>query len=294
MGIERKLQADIAAGAIDAAVGTARRFQAVPIDPVVLHTSQHISIRLFPLDIVARVVSADDPEATSRLAREIEVARYLVGKSAPVVGPSTLLPAGPHIQHGFALTFWKFVEHGAADTDNPEHIARSAEALARVHNELAGYRGELPELWTKLDHCQDMMASESALPALRSVDRAFLRAAFDHLRASLKSLTLKAVPLHGDAHLGNAFITPGGAALWNDFDDVCLGPREWDIGSLPDTDVAAFEPVNRDLLAVMQCLRSACVSIWCWDQHDNPEKREAAEFHLERLRSSPLLERLPS
>ena len=75
-------------------------------------------------------------------------------------------------------------------------------------------------------------------------------------------------------------------ARWNDFEDVCLGPREWDIGYLPGIDLAAFEPVNRDLLSVLNYLRSLCVSVWCWDKYHIPEKRKAALYHLEYLKES--------
>jgi hypothetical protein len=79
-------------------------------------------------------------------------------------------------------------------------------------------------------------------------------------------------------------MTPEGAR-YGDFEKVNLGPREWDIGCLPpDTDLTAFEPVNRDALAVLGDLRSICVSVWCWAKYDMPEKREAAEYHLGYLK----------
>jgi hypothetical protein len=86
------------------------------------------------------------------------------------------------------------------------------------------------------------------------------------------------------------FITVHGAR-WNDLEDVCLGPREWDLSSFPETDLSAFEPVNRDLLSTSRYLRSLCVVVWCSEKCDVPEKREAAEYHLEYLRASGLFER---
>ena len=69
-----------------------------------------------------------------------------------------------------------------------------------------------------------------------------------------------------------------------DFEGVSLGPREWDIGSLPNVDLTAFEPINRDVLSALSVLRSLCVSVWCWAKYDMPEKREAAEYHLQYLK----------
>ena len=280
----------ISSRAVEAATRLAQRLRIPCRDPIILHESLHISIRLFPLDVVARAVSIGDQEATNRLTREICIARHLARNDAPVVGPSTEVPGGPHIQEGFAFTLWKFVEHVAADDDNAEHVGRAAEALRRVHQQLDGFAGELPDFWTKIDHCRRLLDTETALPALGATERALLQTAFDRLRALVASLPANAVPIHGDAHLGNVFITRDGA-LWNDLEDVCLGPREWDIVWLPVADLSAFEPINRDLLSALRYLRSLCVSVWCWEKYDRPEKREAAEYHLRYLRESGLFER---
>jgi hypothetical protein len=79
------------------------------------------------------------------------------------------------------------------------------------------------------------------------------------------------------------FITSEGAR-YSDFERVSLGPREWDIGFLPDIDLTQFDAVNLDLLSVLSDLRSLCVSVWCWAKYEMPEKREAAEFHLGYLK----------
>jgi aminoglycoside phosphotransferase (APT) family kinase protein len=275
--------------AVDAAIRLAYRLGVRCAEPVVLHQSQRSSIRLFPLNIVARAVSIHDQEATRRLSREIEVARHLAKSAAPIVRPAAELPAGPHVQDDFALTLWEFVEHVAADDENAAHVARAAEALHRLHRALAAFPGELPDFRDKVAHCRRMLESEAMQPALRAADRDFLRGAFDRLRASMDGLPASAVPIHGDAHFGNVFITTDGAR-WNDFEDVCLGPREWDLSGFPDADLGAFEPINRDLLTTLRYLRSLCVVVWCSEQYDMPEKREAAEYHLRYLRASGLFE----
>jgi Phosphotransferase enzyme family len=127
------------------------------------------------------------------------------------------------------------------------------------------------------------------LPALGATDRTFLLTAFDQLRARVTSLPTNAVPIHGDAHLGNVFMTRDGAR-WNDLEDVCMGPHEWDIAWLPEANLSAFEPVNRDLLAACHYLRSLCASVWCWERYDIPEKREPADYHLAYLRESGLFQ----
>jgi hypothetical protein len=51
--------------------------------------------------------------------------------------------------------------------------------------------------------------------------------------------------------------------------------------------------LNRDALVVLGYLRSLCVSVWCWDLADIPEKREAAEYHLNYLREQASAGRIP-
>jgi Ser/Thr protein kinase RdoA (MazF antagonist) len=275
--------------AVEAVTRLAHRFGIGRVDPVILHESRRVTIRLFPLNVVARAVSIDDHEATSRLSREIEVARHLAKSAVPIVGPAAQLQAGPHIQDGFAFTLWEFVEHIAADGDNAAHVVRAVEALHRLHQALAAFPGELPDFQDKMDHCRRMLESETMMPALRAADRDFLRRAFDRLRASMAGLPMSAVPIHGDTHFGNLFITADGAR-WNDLEDACLGPREWDLSSFPEADLSAFEPINRDLLCALHYLRSLCVVVWCSEKYDMPEKREAAAYHLQYLRASGLFE----
>jgi hypothetical protein len=277
-------QAQISTRAMQAAIWVARRLGIDCIDPIILHHSQHVSIRLFPSDVVARVLKAKQPEADKLLRRELAIARHLVQKAAPIVGPTADFPAGPYFHDGFGLTLWRFVEHVAADFEDREHVASAAKALRRVHDALVDFPGELPSFEIKIDQCRTWLSDESALPALSVADRTFLLAVYGRVIAALDALPLKLVPIHGDAGAHNVFITSQGA-YYSDFENVSLGPREWDIGFLPpDIDLTAFEPVNRDLLSVLADLRSVCVSVWCWAKHDMPEKREAAEYHLGYLK----------
>lgn len=260
----------------------ARRLGVGHVNPVVLHTSQHVSILLLPAGLVTRAVR-DDAQSLDRLRRELLVGQHLAARGAPSVEPAAEVPYGPHFSDGFAMTFWEFVSHVPADEDNTEHTARAAAALSRVHQALADFPFELPNFWAKIDQCRNLLQTSSALPALALRDRQFLLSVYSSLRTALDRLPVQLVPILGDAHLGNVFITCDGA-LWNDFEDACLGPREWDIGFLPELELAAFEPLNRDTLVALGYLRSLCVSVWCWALAEIPEKREAAEYHLGYLR----------
>jgi len=277
-------QSEFLAGASAAAAEVSRRLGVGCVHPVVLHVSQHVSIRLLPTGLVARAVR-DDALSRERLHRELSVAQHLSARGAPSVGLAAGVPPGPHFSDGFAVTLWEFVSHVPADEANAEHTARAAAALSRVHQALADFPSGLPNFWAKIDQCRNLLQTPSALPGLAPGDRRFLLSVYSSVRTALGRLPVRLAPILGDAHLGNVFITSDGA-LWNDFEDACLGPREWDIGFLPERELAAFEPLNRDVLTELGYLRSFCVSVWCWALADIPEKREAAEFHLGYLRES--------
>jgi Ser/Thr protein kinase RdoA (MazF antagonist) len=277
----------LATETLDAAVQEALRAAhqvGIPVnEPCVLHNSRHVSIHLRPSKVVARVARIDATLSMQRIEREVAIARQLILRGAPIVGPVTRAPAGPFFSNGFGVTFWTYTEHVPADPENGAHVAGAADALRRMHAALAGYPAKLPPFMAKIEECGDVLMHPSALPALPLVDRNFLLAVYRQVRRKLETLPIIAVPIHGDAGAHNVFITPSGAR-YGDFEDVCVGPREWDIASLPDVDLASFEPVNRQLLAILRDLRSLCVSVWCWEHYNVPEKRDAAHYHLGYLR----------
>jgi len=250
--------------------------------PVILRDSNHTSIHLGPFPIVARVMAAPAVRgAGGRLGSELSVAKHLARAGAPVVAPSVDIPPGPHFEGDWAMTLWEYVAHRPAEEgDGPV----AAEALREIHRALAAYAGQLPSFATALDGCRRLLLEETALPALDRVDKAFLLAEHDRLRGLPAMGAIVPGAIHGDPHLGNVLMTPGGPR-WTDWESACVGPLEWDLASLPETALAAVPAVNRELLAVLGDLRSVCVAVWCWAEPDRaPEKREAAEYHLRRLR----------
>ena len=157
------------------------------------------------------------------------------------------------------------------------------EALREIHVALATYPGRLPSFTVAIDSCRRLLQEGTALPALPARDKDFLLVEHDRLRMLLAAAAVTPVPVHGDPHLGNVLITSSGP-LWTDWEPACVGPLEWDHSCLPGT--SAVSPiVDQEMLALLRDLRSVCVAVWCWADPDRaPEKREAAEFHLHRLR----------
>jgi streptomycin 6-kinase len=248
------------AESIEAAGRVADRLGLGAIDPVPLHISDHVTLRLMSTPAVARIKPA---LAAATMRRELAVVAYLTEKGAPVV-PAL---SGAHVEQGSVLSFWQWVPHQPADPESENHRRLAAESLHHVHHAFADYPGNLPSLEDKAEGCRALLR-EAPLPALGDADRRFLLKTAELLRSPMQ----EAVPIHGDAGLHNLFITESGA-LWSDFAAACRGPRGWDYAALGGNNV----PLLSDL-------RSFCVSVWCWSQAEHPEKRETADYHLAILK----------
>lgn len=190
--------------------------------PRVIRDLSNILVHLAPTPVVARVATTTTvvrrDGAREWLARELEVATYLAAQDGAVVPPATELPAGPHIEDGFAITFWRLVE----PAPRPPSQAAAASALRGLHDRLRGFAGVLPAL-------------DSVLEEARAViERGALTVLDEPLRAAREAIEDRSLPLralHGDAHAGNLLDTPSGL-LWTDFEDACEGPVEWDLACL--------------------------------------------------------------
>jgi hypothetical protein len=259
---------------------TGRRGSGVNPDPVVLYRSRRICLLLPEIATVARIALADAASLAAS-ARELAVARYLSERGAPVVAPSGAMPSAPYVEEGMTVTLWPHIDHVQADYADHREIARAAHALRRVQDALADYPGELPSYARRIEECAALLRRPEALPDVASHDRIFLMRTYERLSKAVVAFDIRAAPLHGDAHMGNVFMTPGGP-LWTDFETACLGPREWDASGVPHP--AAFQPLDPALYAIMLEMRSLCVVIWCSTLGADPRKRAAAEFQLARLK----------
>jgi hypothetical protein len=270
--------------AIRASLVVANRLGLTGVDPLILKDSNHTNIHLLPFAIVARVSQIATSDTILALARELAIAHHLADAGTPTVTPTPDVPPGPYVDQGMALTLWQYESHAYATDDD---AAAAATALQAVHRSLATYAGELPSFTKAIDSCRRSLEDAATLPALSSADRAFLCTEHDRLRALLASFVVSPRALHGDPHLGNLLMTSSGPR-WADWESACIGPLEWDLSCLPDATLDVFGDVDGELLALVRDLRSVCVAVWCWADPDRaPEKREAAEFHLQRLRDRP-------
>jgi Ser/Thr protein kinase RdoA (MazF antagonist) len=210
------------------AVATAHGLRAT--EPRVLSSRSNLLVHLSPAPVVARVATSTAalrPDVAAHFERELAVARFLAERGAPVVPPSDLLPPGPHRHEGLVLSFWRYVEGEPATALTPAELGR---ALGVLHEALREFRGVLPLLGPPVVEVAagiDELEREAALtPAVL----ARLRDAHARVAPVLRAAgPVRA--LHGDAHLGNLMLTRAGP-LWNDFEDTCTGPLEWDLACM--------------------------------------------------------------
>jgi aminoglycoside phosphotransferase (APT) family kinase protein len=162
-----------------------------------------------------------------RAAKVVRVATWLAEHDVPAVRLLTGFPR-PVVVGDHLATLWHHVPSTAppARALDGRDLAR---VLRRLH-ELPAPPFDLPE-WAPLDDVRRRLADAEELS---DSDRVFLEercSSLDERLADLRPVLPRGV-LHGDAHLGNLIASPSGPVLC-DFDSTSVGPREWDLSSLP-------------------------------------------------------------
>jgi hypothetical protein len=220
------------ASSLAAAQAVARAHGVACDEAVRIAAGSNVLVHLKPAPVVARVMTGtavlhDDAERW--LAREVAVGVFLAERTDLVVPPSDILPPGPHQYDGLWMTLWKFVPHDAkAPPPEPAELGRS---LRGLHAALADFPGDLGPLSEIRDWLERLLAELRPSPPLtqRDIDR--LRFELDALTPAVFASSLSAQALHGDASMSNLLRTDSGL-VWNDLEDVCVGPVAWDVSGL--------------------------------------------------------------
>lgn len=207
--------------------------------PRVLHDVFSVIVRLDPAPVVARIPlvlppDLNGPAQLARQQRELDVVNWLVRRAIPVVRPSPLVPSTPVAREGLSMTFWELVE--LEMTGVPDYVAQAGE-VPKLHAALRGYPGELPFL-APVSHtvpgCLKFLSEHRELIDAADLERA--RAQWSALEPMLRSAQAfcaafpqaRVQPIHGDAPAYNMIRTTSGVRH-ADFEDVTLGPPEWDL-----------------------------------------------------------------
>lgn len=230
------------ASAIDAARELGRRHGLGDAEPRILKDGSNLLVHLAPAPVVVRVATftawiRGDP--LPYLRREVALTAALTGIRAAVAPPSPLVPPGPHVVDGWAMTVTSFVDHeaGAVPTGREALVA-----LDDLHRHLRATSVALPLLGPAREDLDLAWATLVRAGLLAEAAVACLRVERDRLVAELLSAAPESQALHGDAFPRNTLVGPGGI-VWIDLEDACLGPAAWDhavlIRSSRDADVEA-------------------------------------------------------
>lgn len=257
------------AEAVSASVACARRLALPADEPEVIAEGFSVRVRLHPAPVVTRVVTAGRelrPDPLPWMQREVSVAQHLATSGVPVVAPWD--DPGPHIAEGLEVSLWQWADHD----DRAVSAADFGIMLGPLHQALASYPSDLPPLVGPLTDISTALTVSS--------DATLHRVAADLVPLAL---SWPRRPLHGDAHTGNVLMTPAGP-LWTDFEDVCVGPVEWDLSSMTLTDEAlnAYSgPIDSTRLADCRDLRRLQIlaSLLVGD-YDEPVLKNTLVTHL--------------
>ena len=251
-----------------------------------LKDSNHTVIAFVESSVVAKVATSENWVSASDalLAPELEIARYLAKRQAPITRPLEGDLAGPYRVNGATVTLWKFYDDIGEPTGGGDvSVGRAFRAL---HAAFAGYQGMLPTFGEKLAHATALLSDPMATAKLADDDRTFLLKVGQGLSRGFGERKFQTRPLHGEPHSENILWTPEGP-LFLDFEGSICGPEEWDLAYLPEAALSAFPDTDGAMLRLCRRAASFCVAAWCWADPDRaPELRAAAEYHLGVLRAA--------
>ena len=234
---------------------------------VVLKDGSNLVVQLFPAPVVLRIATFTarirrDP--LPWLQREADLVSYLASVRAPVMPPTDLMPVGPHVVDGWAMTAWTYVEHRpGAVPDAPSALA----ALDELHTALRGFPGDLPLLNPAADDLDRAVVFGLAEGLFTRDEADEIRGRRDTVLAEVVAAATDRQALHGDAFPKNSLVTDRGI-VWIDFEDCCSGPTVWDHATLLrriDDEATATEirrHHGRDALEAAVALRGIQADVW--------------------------------
>lgn len=195
--------------------------------PRILADTNNVLVDLAPAPVVARVAKKLAPIRANaggdNLRREVELAAYVHGCGGPVVAPSSDLPPGPHLRGGHWISFWE-----RADGDSRASAGEAAPLLRELHELIADFDGDLRVMSSVVDDVPPLVRAARAGGGIDAEAAGLLERQLESVAAALLESDLPLRPLHGDPHVGNLLLK-GGELLWNDLEDCCLGPVQWDL-----------------------------------------------------------------
>ena len=263
--------------AADAALWVARTAGLAAEEAVVLQSSNRLTLRLLPGDVLAQVA----PAAQQVAAFELELAQQLLARGAPVAAPDPRVEPRAREHDGFVVTLWTYHE----PVSRPSDAAEYADALARLHAGLREVDAPAPHLTERVDQAQRLVASREDTPALADPDRELLAETLRGWRRRIGEHGRPEQLLHGEPHPGNVLTTSRGL-LFVDLETCCRGPVEFDLAHVPDDVGEHYPGADPALLRGCRVLVLAMITTWRWDRRDQlPDGRRLGREWLQQLRA---------
>jgi hypothetical protein len=244
-------------------------------EAVVINSASNVLVHLRPSPVVARVMTGtvalhDDPECW--LSHEVAVLGFLA-PSGLAVAPSPLIDPGPHRSGELWMTCWEWVEHrGRTELRDPQQLGC---ALRTLHDQLAGFAGELPGLLDLQHDVERLLRRLRPTAGLSPQKIEALQTRLSELGETVFGVSWPAQALHGDASLYNLLRGTSGRLVWNDFEDTFRGPVHWDLAGYlmsleacgADTAfvvraLAGYGGLDREELAPFTAAHEVCDEIW--------------------------------
>jgi hypothetical protein len=274
------MEASEVARAAAAATTTASSLDLRVDDAIVLHSSNRLTLRMVPCDVLARVA-----HGRHQIARfEVELAQQLAATDCPVATLDPRVEPLIYEQDGFVITFWTYYEPVTPDEVAPTEYAQT---LERLHAGLRTLDVTTPHFTDRVAQAQRLVANLDRTPALADADRELLSNTLRGCRRAIVDLGAAEQLLHGEPHPGNVLRTRNGL-LFIDLETGCRGPVEFDLAHVPEAVSDRYRHADPDLLRECRILVLAMVAAWRWDSADQfPSGPRAARELLSALRNGP-------
>ena len=212
----------------------------LPVDsPEVVSNRGSLMVRMPGAGLVARVSTHTGAQRQNEgwwLRVEVAAGRVAHAAGVPVVPPAQSVDPGPHEVDGLWVSLWE----DQGDQDGRATPEESAQALVAWHRALADRGEDLPVMTVAHQVITEPLEYAVRHGFLDAAEHAALTREHEEALAGIAGLGTDQVLLHGDAHRGNLLRDSSGVWRWNDLEESCRGPIEWDLavlGSTPTEDI---------------------------------------------------------
>ena len=246
-------------------------------DPIVVHNSDRIALRLLPCDVLVRIAPAS---WRTGMQFEAAVAERLAGIGSPVGELDPRVEHDVHLRDDFAMTFWTYYE---AVDHKPlrEHLGMStsiepvdyANALAQLHADLRRIDLTAPHVMERVTGWLQGVEDPEMTPELPDRDRDLLSGTLRNVGAAIRSEDSADQLLHGEPHPGNVLDTEQGP-IWIDVGTLQRGPIEYDLAYVPADVVQHYPAANLSLVQRFRVLMWAGIASMRWGRHDQYPRRD--------------------